>query len=435
MKKTKFHDRYTVDFETVLKGNVEDAQGNLFISDGFQWNSDTMKILHSGVDTIKQLYSGLIERDMLAQIQAVYDRGYGGFVELLSLDGEIVPFMVSSGRKGGYKFTLLNQELGVVILLGSTYVKDDLNGSHLKIELSPHLIMNNTSEYLQSLMDNFAKSLLTQVLPSGVALHLCCDFQGVDIPDDLDRQLTTRTRRTISRTGLSEIDIPLMASKYGASQSFLFGRADSVQFAVYRKDIQAKEQDKTHIWHVKWSEAGDRHFELAYNPELPVWRVELRFHHTAIDELGRDKDLTIKTFMDAVTHLTGFWRYGLDNCYRWDMNHRYIHPAWQYLIESVFIPKNTGFIFTRRLKKLPGEGNQKNIALAYGNLLSIYARNRFPVKYVMRSLRDSGMWRDLFKYWQQKTGLFDDDRDVIAIIMQDVENKLKQRRIGYGIAA
>lgn len=176
-------------------------------------------------------------------------------------------------------------------------------------------------------MDNLAKSLLTQVIHSGVAVHLCCDFQGVDIPDDFDRQLTTKTRRKISRTGISELDIPLMASKYGAAQSFLFGSPGSVQFAVYRKDIQAKEQDKMHIWGTIWSEALDRHLEPAYDRELPVWRVELRFHHTVIDELARDKDLTIKSYIEAIDHLTGFWRYGLERCYRWDMNHLYIQPA------------------------------------------------------------------------------------------------------------
>lgn len=435
MKRTKFHQRYSLSIENLKKGNVEDVHGNLFASESFQWNSDSMKILHSGVDTIKQLYGGLIERGMLEQIQFVYDQGHGGFIELVSIDGEIVPFMVSSGRKGGYKFTLINQELGVVILLGSTYVKDDLNGSHLKIELSPHLILNSTPEYLQSLMDAFAESLLTQVVPVGIAAHICCDFQGVDIPADFDLQLTTRTRRTVSRTGLSEFDIPLMASKYGAAQSFLFGRADSIQFAAYRKDIQAKEIDKMHIWGKVWGDALDKDFEPAYDREMSVWRVELRFHHTAIEELGRDKNVTIKTYLDAVKHLTGFWRYGLDNCYRWDMNHRYIHPAWQYLIESVFIPTNKDLMFTRRLKKEPGQGNQKNIALAFGNLLSIYARNRFPTRYAMQSLRQSGMWRDFLKYWELKTGIFDDPSALMAIIIDDVDKKLKQRRIGYGLAA
>lgn len=45
------------------------------------------------------------------------------------------------------------------------------------------------------------------------------------------------------------------------------------------------------------------------------------------------------------------------------------------------------------------------------------------------------MWRDLYKYWQQKTGIYDDDRFVIMTIEKDVEKKLKQRRIGYGLAA
>lgn len=331
----------------------------------------------------------------------------------------------------------------MVILFSSIYAKkvDDTateaqhNVSNLKIELSPHLIMMNTPEQLQAFSDVLAKQFLTQIKPSGIAVHLCADIQGIDIPTDFDLQLTTRTRRTISRTGLSEFNIPLMASKYGAAQSFLFGRADSVQFAIYRKDIQAKETDKMHLWGPVWSSALDRHLEPIYDREQPVWRIELRFHHTAIDELARDKGIEIKTFIDAIKHLGGFWRYGLEKCYRWDHNPLFIHPAWQYLIELKTVFVNDGFVFLRRVKKQPGECNQKNVALAMGNLLSIYARNKYPLRYAMKSLTNSGIWRDIVRYYELKTGIFDDENALMAVLRDDIDHKLEYKRIRLGMAA
>ncbi len=435
MKATQFHTRYTINLETLKNGVVEDSQGNLFASEEFQWNADEMSILHSGVDTIKQLYSGLMDMDMLTDITRVFDSGFGQFIDLPDADGLLTPFMVTSGRKGGYRFILINNEIGITILVQNTKVKPELNGSHIKIELSPHYIINHSASDVQNIMDHYANQIIYQTKHAGTAVHLCTDFQGIEIPHDFDRQLTSRSRRVVSRTGLSEIDIPLLASRYGEAQSFLFGRASSLQFALYRKDIQAKECDKMHLWGQIWNDATDRHLEPSYAPDKPVWRAELRFHHSVIQELGRDKGLELNSYLDVSTMLSELWRYGLQNSYRWDMNTKYIHPSWQFLIESVFIPSNQGFVFTRRIKKTPGEGNQKNIGLAYGNLLSIYARNRFTLDYCMQCLKKSGLWQDLSRYWAHKTGLYDESHLIEHFIREDVERKLKIKRIGYGIAA
>ncbi|WGS84969.1 hypothetical protein [Methylomonas sp. UP202] len=441
MLKTRKYERYSIDSES---GKVlPDAAGNLFIENHFQWNSDELKVLHMGVDTVKQLYGGVPDKARFDEIQAIYDQGYGGTIELMTSDGVFNTFLVGSGGKGGYRFSIQNAEIGVVILFSSIYVpkidedkpESPHNVSNLKIELSPHLILAKTPDDIQQFTDVLAKQFMTQIKPSGIAVHLCADIQGVEIPDDFDLQLTTRTRRIVSRTGLSEINFPLMASKYGAGQSFLFGRADSVQFALYRKDIQAKENDKMHLWGAVWSEALDRHLEPAYDREAPVWRIELRFHHTAIDELARDKDLEIKTFEGVSKLLLSFWQYGLDKCYRWDHNHLFIHPAWQYLIELNTVFTNNGLVFSRRVKKQPGEGNQKNVALAIGNMLSIYARNKFPIRYAMTSLKKSGIWRDILGYYALKTGIYDNEGDLVHMIREDIEAKLTRKRIGRGLAA
>jgi hypothetical protein len=433
MSVSKLFDRFFRNPKGELEAN---PNGNIFLKNKTQWNSDQVCVLHAGVDTVKQLYGGLIDHEVYQQIKDRFAVGYGQFFDLVGAGGEPVPFMVSSGKKGGYRYTLLNQDLGVIILIGSVYAQENLNASHLKIELSPHLIFQHSVDELQTMMDAFAKQLMTQVQPVGVALHLCCDIQGFDVPLDLDLQLTTKARRKISRTGMTEFNISDHSAKYGGAQSFLFGRADQLQFSAYRKDIQARETDKMHFWGQVWANAVDSDLEPVYRADEAVWRFEMRFHHTIIDELAREQDVEIKSFRQAMSYIRGLWQYAMLKSYRLDLSKDMIHPAWQFMAESIHVRANEHApIFTKRAKKKPGEGNQKNVCLAYGNLISIYARNRYPVRYALRCLRESGLWRDLFRYFERKYGIFDDSSMVSALIMRDVEQRLKIKTVGFGIAA
>jgi hypothetical protein len=433
MSISKLFDRFFRNDNGELEAN---PNGNIFLKNKTQWNSDQVRVLHAGVDTVKQLYGGLIDQEVYQQIKDRFAVGYGQFIDLIGAGGERVPFMVSSGKKGGYRYTLLNQDLGFIILIGSVYAQENLNASHMKIELSPHLIHNHSVDELQKMMDGYAKQLMTQVQPVGVALHLCCDIQGFEVPNDLDRLLTTKTRRKTSISGISDFNLATNAAKYGANETFLFGRADQLQFCVYRKDIEAKVKDKMHFWGQIWGNACDSDLEPVYKDDEPVWRFEMRFHHTIIDELAREQDIEILSFSQAMSYIRGLWQYAMLKSYRLDLSKDMIHPAWQFMAESIHVRANEHApIFTKRAKKKPGEGNQKNVCLAYGNLISIYARNRYPARYALRCLRESGIWRDLFRYFERKHGIFDDISMVSALIMRDVEQRLKIKTVGFGIAA
>ena len=76
----------------------------------------------------------------------------------------------------------------------------------------------------------------------------------------------------------------------------------------------------------------------------------------------------------------------------------------------------------KRARKAPGLGNEKNVPLAFGNLISIYARQGIRTDQAIGYLKRSGMWEDLEQYYRRRsvnTGQF----------RQIVEQKLIERRL------
>ncbi len=53
------------------------------------------------------------------------------------------------------------------------------------------------------------------------------------------------------------------------------------------------------------------------------------------------------------------------------------------------------------MRKTPGDGNERNIGLAFGNMLSISARNRVSPERALERLRQSGIYDDIY-YMMQK---------------------------------
>ncbi|MEH6576722.1 MAG: hypothetical protein V7731_06545 [Amphritea sp.] len=125
----------------------------------------------------------------------------------------------------------------------------------------------------------------------------------------------------------------------------------------------------------------------------------------------------------------GLWAYGLNN-FRYDYNTKFIHPAWSVLMtESGFDQYETSFVY-RREYKTPGvgNGNGKNVALALGNMLSIYARNKFPAHYALECLKTSGIYHDTLRYFYSR-GL--DKSDLFEFIQKGLIN----RRLASKVAA
>ena len=74
---------------------------------------------------------------------------------------------------------------------------------------------------------------------------------------------------------------------YDRSQSFKFGVAGAVQLAIYNKTIQARTVDKFDYMEHKWDESTKLDdCTSGYDPEQDVFRVEVRFHHSVIQQFA-----------------------------------------------------------------------------------------------------------------------------------------------------
>src|SRR5690606_37914158 len=95
-----------------------------------------LRILHVGVDTLKQLFdcSLLADRfEEISQLDAGSIATFGG-----------IDWKVSrSGKTSGYQYILSNRDIGFVVLLKSFYKPADEVGGHLKIEISPQVLFEN----------------------------------------------------------------------------------------------------------------------------------------------------------------------------------------------------------------------------------------------------------------------------------------------------
>ncbi len=391
MATRKTYERYSE--ESLCKGET-DKRGRLFVSPLGQSDFRGVHILHSGVDTVRQLYAGTPHMSSVELVQGAYE---AGFKEVVELQG--VEFLVGSGGKSGYRWRLQNSDLGLIILYGSRHVTLEKEGAHLKMELSPHLIAQDDPKGTQKFMDAFASELLSLPKPSGCAVHLAVDFQGWEPPKDFEERFVTRGRRKVRFDGVIEFDVRSASAVYGERETFMWGSAGALQFSLYRKDIEARKRDKWDYWTGVWRQATDVETfpETVFHPTAPVWRAEARFHHSVVSEFAETLKVSLASYEAVAVHLTGLWIYALD-AYRLDASRTYIDPFWQLLREDVQFLAPARDLVYRRTRKTPGVGNEKNLMLALGNMLSVYARHGFRVKRVMGYLRSSGMWSDLMGY-------------------------------------
>lgn len=418
MDSKRFHERYSL--QSLLDGR-QDPAGRLFLSEKRQTDLSRVRVLHAGVDTIRQLYEGVPVREWWETIDAVYTSGFNQVMEFLGEE-----WLVGSGGKSGYRWRLQNNAIGVIILYGSRYAEADKRGAHLKIECSPHFLKDQPATTVQAFLDRIALHLLNQQTATGCAIHLAVDVQGWSPSNDFENRLTTRSKRRTRHDGLLKIEMlgEETVQVYGDRESFLFGSASSLQFALYRKDREALKRDKLDWWESVWNEQHDDLDTPSYKPGQPVWRLEWRFHHSVINQVQEDGySLTKYTHLEPI--LTNFFHYGL-NTYRLDLSRTRIDPFWQLLYQDVTIRgEKEGFIVKRNYKT-PGRGNEKNLALAIGNLLSIYARHGYTARQSIGYLKQTGIWEDLCAYWE--TAGKDPQREITLGLS-------RRRLVGRGVIA
>jgi len=390
-----------------------------------------VRIIDCSVDTVRQLYNGMLNHDILEGLE---QRLEDEFKPVIEYQGHL--WRLRRGGKAGFKFLLQNAEFGVVILLKNVHSTADCAGSHCKIEVSPKLIRDQSPDVLQYQMDELAAGwFVTAPSPCGVAIHLATDWQGWVPPSDFVDRLTCRSQRVNDRNGFQSLEVTTgeVASIYGRGQSFTFGTVSSLQAALYNKSKEVIAHDKIDYFHNIWSRKVDHDLTTPlWNPDQDVWRLEFRFSQTVLRQFAdynttADKKCSLSTYESACEYLSNLWVYALDR-FRLDYNRRYVDPFWTLLHEDTDWIKPAEDFIAKRQYKTAGVGNERNVSLALGNLLSIYARNNITARKAWSCLKKSGLWNDLMGYIRArgvtKSELFD-----------SIERGLLERRLTSKVAA
>lgn len=409
------------EFERLDVRTGETGKGDLFIGpDGQQVNLQNLNVLWTGVDTVRQLFQGRLKQDAMTDIVTAYESGHGAVVTLNGFQ-----WSVMSGRRGGFRYLLQNREYGLTILLQNFYAEPDSLGTHVKIEASPKWLYERGSQQIHDELMMWGRHFLEALEPSGIALHLAVDFQGWEPPEDFAQHFVTRAKTVSVHNGVSSLEWETGSTVNGKGETFTFGKANSLQTCIYDKSKEVDVSDKRAFMESIWECATNEECfpDTCYDRDKPVWRLEIRFHHRIVTEVsdGTEGMASIKTFPDAVQHLTGLWRYALQGN-RYEVKKNWVHPIWTKLREDISFGHPAPHLLYKRAKKQPGCGNEKNVGLAFGNLLSIYARNRFNARQAWDCLKKSGLWEDLCNYYRRRE-IYENE------LFQLVQDGLTRRRL------
>ena len=410
----------------------DDKHGRLFVDPGNVTFTDLsgVRLLRCGVDTVRQLYKGLIRPEIMA---------------LFEVPGTLVDFAGQRwhsgrvGRDSGYQYKLQNADLGIILLVKNFNAKLDCIGPHLKIEVSPHAIDSLSPERLQDRLDFYASQVMTHVEINQCAVHLALDLQGWTPPTDLVARMHCKARTQRDISGISEINWATKSSTYGRGETSMFGSASGIQLCIYNKTEQAKATDKLDYWESVWKRrvSFDATDLQNYNPEQPVWRVELRYHHSIIQQFASGS-LDVKTgeaidtrsFAAFAGHLNGLWRYGLGQ-FKLLSRPGYFAPIWTLIREDVRVDLPVDSLLEdteyKRYYKTSRGFSGKNVELFLGNFVSLLARERVGAKKAFDRLQTWECWPVIRDHYAAKDMSEHD-------IYKHIKNLLEERSVRWGRA-
>ncbi|QMV61225.1 hypothetical protein VUJ49_14380 [Pseudomonas berkeleyensis] len=389
-----------------------------------------VRILACSVDTVRQLYRGLIRPEIMC---------------LFEKPGTIVDFAGQRWHSGrvskdsGYQYKLQNADLGIILLVKNFNAKLENIGPHLKIEVSPHAIDTFSPERLQERLDYYASHVLTNVERNQCAVHLALDLQGWQPPADLVARMHCRARAARDISGIKEIQWTLESATYGKGQSYLFGSAGGVQLGIYNKTEQARAIDKLDYWEGIWKrrDSFDETDPDNYNPEQDVWRVELRYHHSIIQQfasgsvdLHTGAAIETNSYAAFAPHLDGLWRYGLRQ-FKLLARPGYFEPIWTLIRDDVRVDLPVDSLvdeteYKRQYKTSRGFSG-KNVELFLGNFVSLLARERVGARKAFYRLKDWECWPVIRDHYAAK-GMDEDG------LYKHIKGILEERHIRWGRA-
>lgn len=411
---------------------LESLTGRLFLDSKLAKLTDLsgVRLLRCGVDTVRQLYRGLIRPEVLA----LFDQKPG----IVDFAGFRFHFS-RVGRDSGYQYKLQNADLGLILLLKNANAKPDSIGSHLKIEVSPHAIDNRSPERLQELLDFLAAAALHHVERNQCAVHIALDFQGWAPSSDFVAHLHCKAQAERRRDGIQSYGWEETAAVYGRGQSFTFGSVGGVQLALYNKTLQARAIDKLDYWQGVWrrTDSLDDQDPMNYDAEAPVWRLELRYHHSVVEQFAHGscsvhtgEILNSTGFSELVPHLDGLWRYGLQN-FRLMSRPGVLDAFWQLCRDDVRVEAEVdsllGDTVYKRRYKTAGGFSGKSIDIVMGGLISLLARERIDAKKGFKAIRQLPIWPTIKEHYAAR-GMTNGD------VLKMISERLEERLVRFGMA-
>ncbi len=348
-------------------------------------------ILHNAVDTCRQLFSGGFRLDVIQRIEFLFANDITG--EPIFQDDNFmggVEFALSRVGKGsGFRYLLNNNPLGIQIFIVSrfmAYRKRDpqafgevyfpVAGTHLKIQIQPRILNHSTDEQIQELFEHVANFfMMTESEDAGLVwryhkceFHLCVDLQGWQPDTDILSNMLCRTNALDIDGGVEKFDLKYRAVIHGkAFETITLGTASGIQICIYRKDLKVIKDGVLSYWQDIWKRDSSDN----YNPDLPVWRVEVRFNSSIVHsmtpamvnqfftenfgleaekhpvnyetmegmEVKYQGEINLCSFFQIKNYLPSFWRYGLTKIYRYVYDYakdpETFHPIWSILLHEV----------------------------------------------------------------------------------------------------
>jgi hypothetical protein len=389
-----------------------------------------VRLLRCGVDTVRQLYKGLIRPEVMA---------------LFEKPGTMVDFAGQrwhSGRVGkdsGYQYKLQNADLGIILLVKNFNAKIDNIGPHLKIEVSPHAIDSLSPARLQARLDFYADLVLSHLEINQCAVHLALDLQGWQPPADLVARMHCRARTHRDISGINEISWASKSSTYGRGETSMFGSANGVQLCIYNKTEQARATDKLDYWESVWKRRNsfDNDDPCNYNAEQDVWRIELRYHHSIIQQfasgsfnLASGSVIDTRSFDAFSAHLDGLWKYGLAQ-FKLLARPGYYEPIWTLIRDDVRVEVGVDSLLDethyKRYYKTSKGFNGKNVELFLGNFVSLLARERVGAKKAFSTLKQWDCWPVIRDHYAAKDMTEQD-------VYKHIKALLEERNVRWGRA-
>jgi len=396
----------------------ESPLGKLFVdpASGKTFDLRDVEVVHFGTDTIRQLYKGQLQQEVMALFD---EPGIVSFAGKRWSAGRI-------GRDSGYQYRLQNADLGIILLIKSFHAQLDAIGPHLKIEVSPHCIRSRTPDELQTLINQLSEHVLIDPQADQCAVHIAMDIQGWKPPKEFETRLHCRSRKVRSYHGIDSVEFDTSSAVYGRGESFLFGSPAGIQLAVYDKTAEAKLRDKLDYWRSVWAEKEN------YDDEKGVYRIELRFHHSVIQQFsdGSVDQATgeVLHFFDYATlysHLDALWRYGCES-------YKYLHrpglydPLWTLITRQAYPLEHETVDYKRYYKSASGYSG-KNVELLLGNFISCAARHRMSHTQAWKALESLPFFELILEHYR-------DRGKKTWELKKHVRQLLEERYVRYGKA-